>query len=189
MATLKPAGKCAYIFKAGNLKGRQCPRLAIDGGEGLCKKHLALLRKPIDESDVLPSAKRTKAVREVRKREKTTKEKRDLARNSVAEELVRQQGVGTGELLISGAIDVDDLSWDELIGGFVYVRDPITKEIIDRREPKLIPRAFYTRVTRTLIAQSDQLFRDQFMPAMQALTDLITRSGTRRGSDLPPRRT
>lgn len=183
MAQKLSEDRCAYIFKRGRMEGKQCPKRATEYND-FCLSHsggsLKLdVAKRIDEQDDDPNSRKIRrslppAVnkKSARLSEKTTKAKK------AALETLGPQGVDTVQLLESGMIDVEDLTWDELIGGFVYVRDPVTKEILDIRKPKAIPRAFYLQVTRALIAQSDQLFRDQFTPAMNALSKLITDSRT-----------
>lgn len=192
--------KCKFVYETGSLSGRQCVRQEVEGCDGFCEIHFKRLIKKniskkakgiaekekrralVNAQDAKKEKERLADVRRARNREMVLKG-REEARVQKAKEVLgtavekRISQQDTISFLKAGKINVDDLSWDELIGGFIYLRNE-DGTIIDKREPIYFPREYYMRVTKALVTKADQLFRNEFDSAMKALSDLVTNRRT-----------
>ncbi len=134
---------CPYILKAGPRRGKRCGESA--DADGYCDKHARIKNRGSKRTVAKPKQKLEVAVRE------------------------RADIFG---MLSSGELKVEDLSWAELKGGFVYVRDT-DGNVLTEEQPELIPKAFYQQLTRALIQRAEMEFRLYYDDAMKAITELV----------------
>jgi hypothetical protein len=192
--------KCNFVYETGRLEGRQCIRQAVEGCDGFCKLHFdrklktnisakakkvkakERVRDLVNAQDEKKERDRLTEIKKAKDREKRLRAKKET-RDQDLEEIVgkaiekRTSDQDTLTLLKNGKIDIEDLSWDELVGGFIYLRNE-NGDIVDRREPIYFPREYYMRVTRALTIKAEQLFRNEFNDAMSALAGLVKGSKT-----------
>jgi hypothetical protein len=153
--------RCHHIYPLWHsLANKQCGMHHALLPSGFCGRHD-------------PNKDETRRLKQEKREERIDKVKVDMAAKALASlgsNVVKD--VRTLDLLMSGVIRVSDLTWDELVGGYIYQRDA-HGNIIAKHTPLLIPRQFYIQVTQALFAQAEQRFRQQFDGAMKALVHLV----------------
>ena len=146
---------CKYVYTTGRRAGQDCDQ-PVDGEDGYCFRHAKV------------AAAKKRNGKQVRR--PSVQHRRDLQEDTARKQLARR--IDIAGMLATGDIKVDDLSWDELKGGFIYQRDADGK-ILDKLEPEFLPRTMYQQITRALIMRAEHQFREHYDDALKAIVELV----------------